>query len=299
MRADMSRVIVERPRRGGVDRRGRAVPLDDLPHREGMRRPHALSGGARELNENLSPLRRYLERQVGRPWNKVYAEITEHLRADNAVQQHVRDHLSNFVAIKPRRCHGWYFTYPGDGKEPFSRLWYQPLYVDEKDGILKRTDRLPEEKARRHARRNRPSPPIDRVALAADRELRRIDGFWYELRLAPMPDPVYRAVVERRKVPLKAFRRRSPVVEIEVTMRRTGPPVRDAATGQPVEIGPEVDEPRAWNEYRRRHPDRRYAISKRRLCKAELRRHGLRDQYPENGPIKPAPKLDRLALRIR
>ena len=34
-----SRVIVERPRRGSVDRRGRAVPFDDLPQREGMRRP--------------------------------------------------------------------------------------------------------------------------------------------------------------------------------------------------------------------------------------------------------------------
>jgi len=100
MRADMSRVIVERPRRGGGDRRGRAVPFENLPQHEGMRRPHQRSGGAKELNENLAPLRRYLERQVGRPWDKVYAEIAKHLRADNAVQQHVRDHLRDFVAIK-------------------------------------------------------------------------------------------------------------------------------------------------------------------------------------------------------
>ena len=285
MRADMSRVIVERPRRGGVDRRGCAVPLDDLPQREGMRRPHVLAGGARELNENLAPLRRYLERQVGRPWNKVYAEIASCLRAGNTVQQHVRDHLRDFVAIKPRRRHGWYFSHPGDGKEPFSRLWYQPLYVDEKDGILKRTDRLPEEKARLRARRNPPPRPLDRVALAADRELRRIDGHWYELRLAPMPDPVYRAIVEHRD---------------EVTVRRlAGPSVRDAATGGNVEVGPEIDEQRAWTEYRRRCPDRRYAVSKRRLCKAELRRHGLHDQDPDAGSIQLAGKPDRVALRLR
>jgi hypothetical protein len=125
----------------------------------------------RELNENLSPLRRYLERR-----DKVYSEISAHLRADNTVQQHVRDHLRDFVCWPQRRA-GWYFTYPGDRKEPFSRLWYQPLYVDEKDGILKRTDRLSEEKARRRARRKPPSRPLDRVALAVDRELRRIDGF--------------------------------------------------------------------------------------------------------------------------
>ena len=67
MRADMSRVIVERPRRGGFHRRGRAVPLEDLPHHEGMRRPHVLSGGEKSLNENLAPLRRYLERQPQPP----------------------------------------------------------------------------------------------------------------------------------------------------------------------------------------------------------------------------------------
>jgi hypothetical protein len=241
MRADMSRVIVERPRRGGIDRRGRALPLEDLPQREGMRRRHQIAGAPKELNENLAPLRRYLERQVGRPWDKVYAEIAAHLRADNTVQQHVRDHLHDFVAVKPRRRHGWHFVYPGGSKEHFSWLWHQPLYVDERDGILKRTDRLPEEKARRRARRNPPAPPVDRVALAADRELRRIGGFWYELRLAPMPDPVYRAVVERRKVPLKRYRRRSPIIEIEVTVRRLANPcVRDAATGSSIEFGPEI-----------------------------------------------------------
>jgi hypothetical protein len=300
MRADMSRVIVERPRRGGIDRRGRALPFEDLPQGEGMRRPHLRSGSAKELNENLSPLHRYLERQVGRPWCKVYAEIAEHLRAGNTVQQHVRDHLRDFVAIKPRRRHGWYFTYPGDGKEPFSRLWYQPLYVDEKDGILKRTDRLPEEKARLRARRNPPPQPLDRVAVAADRELRRIDGFWYELRLAPLPDPVYRAVVEHRDVRLKPVHRQSPLVEIEITVRRlAGPSVRDAATGQPVQVGPEIDETRAWAEYRRRCSDRRYAVSKRRLCKAELRRHGLRDHAPEDGPPEPSRKPDRVAFVLR
>jgi hypothetical protein len=93
-----------------------------------------------------------------------------------------------------------------------------------------------------------------------------------------MPDPVYRAVVEHRDVRLKPFHRRSPVVEIEVTVRRlAGPTVRDAATGRKLEVGPEIDEQRRWTEYRRRCPDRRYAISKRRLCEAELRRHGLHD----------------------
>src|SRR5713226_10677218 len=107
MREDMSRVIVERPRLGGGrTRKGRTRPLEDLPKQEGMQRPHMRSGDWKMLNENLAPLRRYLERQVGRPWDKVYSEIARHLRVDNAVQQHVRDHLSDFVAVKPRRLSG-------------------------------------------------------------------------------------------------------------------------------------------------------------------------------------------------
>ncbi len=293
MRADMSRVIVERPRRGGFTRCGRALPFDDLPQHEGMRRRHYIGGNWKELNENLAPLRRYPERQVGRPWSKVYSEIAAHLRADNTVQQHVRDHLRNFVAVKPLRHAGLYAN-------RVSGLWHQPLYVDEKDGILKRTDRLPEEKARRRARRNPPPRLVDRVALAADRELRRIDGFWYELRLALMPDPVYRAVVERRQIPLKPFRRRSPLVEIELTVRRlVGPAIRDAATGRPIAAGPEIDEPRAWNEYRHRHPDPRYAVAKRRLGKAELRRHGLHDDAPEDSVLNSTAELNRRPIGAR
>jgi len=186
MRADMSRVIVERPRRGGIDHRGRASPLEDLPQREGVRRRHLIAGDPKELNENLAPLRRYLERQVGRPWDKVYAEIAAHLRADNTVQQHVRDHLRDFVAVKPRRRHGWHFIYPGEAKEPFSCLWYQPLYVDERDGILKRTDRL----ARGKGAAPRPSQPPFPAGRSrrARRGLRAAAHRRLLVRVAPRPN---------------------------------------------------------------------------------------------------------------
>jgi hypothetical protein len=137
----MSRVIVERPRRGGGwARKGRAVPMEELPERQGLRRPYILSRNSKTLNDNLAPLRRYLERQVGRPWNKVYSEIAAHLRANSTVQQHVRDHLGDFVAIKPRRRSGSFFA--TGVNERHDQLWWEPLYVDPDDGLLKRTDRL-------------------------------------------------------------------------------------------------------------------------------------------------------------
>ena len=69
----------------------------------------------------------------------------------------------------------------------------------------------------------------------------------------------------------------------ELTVRRlAGPALRDVVTSRrPAEIDPEIGEQRAWAEYRRRHPGRRYAIARRPLSRAERRRHGLRDHNPE------------------
>ena len=138
MRPDMAKVIVERPRRlEGFSRKGRVLPPDDLPSHEGMRLRHVRNWGGKVLNENLAPLRRYLERQVVRPWNKVYAEISAHLRPTSAVQQHVRDHLHHFVAVAPRRIH-----FPMRQRAG-TDIWAQPFYVDRRTGLLCRTDRLP------------------------------------------------------------------------------------------------------------------------------------------------------------
>jgi hypothetical protein len=206
MREDMAKVIVERPRI--VDyatRKGRARPLEELPKQLGMRRSQQERHGEKLLNENLNPLRRYLDRQVGRPWDKVYAEIAARLRADNTVQQHVRDHLEDFVAIKPRRISSRYRR---------DALWYEPLYVDPRDGILKRTDRLLEVRKRREARKREKSL-VERIELSSLHELRRIKGIWYDVLLEFLPEylpttvnnPDRRYVVAKRQLSKKELRR--------------------------------------------------------------------------------------------
>lgn len=95
MRKDMAKIIVERPRAGGErDRPRRAAALDDLPKQEGIKRPHT---DRKDLNENLAPLVRFLDRNVGRPWNNVYSEISEQINVNSAVQAHIKRHLWDFV----------------------------------------------------------------------------------------------------------------------------------------------------------------------------------------------------------
>ena len=76
MRDDMFKVIVERPRRihsNAYKGDGRAFRnREDGPSRLGMNKGYNDRKG---LNENLAPLKRFLERQVNRPWGKVYKGI--------------------------------------------------------------------------------------------------------------------------------------------------------------------------------------------------------------------------------
>lgn len=116
MRKDMFKVIVERPRSNSRwadsmssrarERHELANILkndwsdDDVEDSKGL--SHELNthepmknryNSSKSLNENLSPLYRFLEKSVGRPWDEVYSEVREHLRMDSAIQLHVVQHL--------------------------------------------------------------------------------------------------------------------------------------------------------------------------------------------------------------
>lgn len=279
MREDMYKVIVERPRHKPWAMSGRKPKYgsyDDEPGFIGMRRYHQERHNDKHLNENLAPLRRYLFKQVGRPWDKVYAEISQHLRADNAVQQHVRDHIKDFVEVCPRPevKSRWY--------RHVSTPWRQPLYVHATTGLLCRTDRLPEVKAAKRKKARRASPMPDCIALDADRQLRCLEGCWYEITLAALPEPEYRAV-STTVVRSLGYDSRARTYEAAVIVRRLiTPTVTDVVTGRARRAGPECDDPAHWKRYRSEFPDRRYAVSKRSLSHAELRRHGLKNCHTDD-----------------
>lgn len=100
MREDMFKVIVERPRlvrSNAYKSDGRQFRNDEENGtRLGIKKGYVYSKG---LNENLAPLRRFLEKQVNRPWDKVYAEIREQIDPRSTVKQHILQHLEDFVAI--------------------------------------------------------------------------------------------------------------------------------------------------------------------------------------------------------
>lgn len=139
MREDMAKVLVERPRKGaGWDRKGRKPRLlSEAPLLEGER----YRSRTKNLNENLGPLKRYLRRQVNRPWSKVHSEMRQRIKPGNTVQEHILLHVDQFLHIEVTHV-------APDARHPcglahaphLSRYWpLRPgdLYVDPRDGIIK------------------------------------------------------------------------------------------------------------------------------------------------------------------
>lgn len=190
MRADMAKVIVERPRRGGhvTKGKGRVRDMEDLPRNQGMTRPHRMNWGGKELNENLAPLRRFLHSRVGQSWDAVYSEISAHLKVTSAVQQHVRDHVNDFVVTNVTvDAHGelWGTNWGSPFLIGAPGYWRrQELYVDPRDGVLKRTPdpvAAPTWRERRAAQYD-----LTHRAIDDQHEIRKHKGVWYACEVQPL-----------------------------------------------------------------------------------------------------------------
>lgn len=196
MRKDMSKVIVERPRlgrsRAGL-RPGRTrVVVDDdgepLRASRGGRAPKSDKlQKTKNLNENLNPLKRYLASQVGRPWRKVYSEISEHLKPTSTVQQHVRDHLDDFVAMRTRSVKGEIWSDTRWGRPmPVTRTGHL-YYVHPRTGLLlKNESRVTWKQAERNFRKLEEAERAKRMrVIDATTQVHLLkDGAWWEVKLA-------------------------------------------------------------------------------------------------------------------
>ncbi len=202
MREDMFEVIIERPRRGSrwlsharrAGRRDAKVDVkrdpDAMLRQIGIQRWTKVGRGTKSLNENLAPLRRFLEKQVNRPWDKVWSEISENLSASSTVQQHVRDHVADFVATRAFMKDGAVWVSGRYGRPELLRDSRYRMYVDPRTGILRR-NKFYESWSRQYramkaeAEKHRASRMRE---LSGTMQAHKLDDdCWWEVRIAPIP----------------------------------------------------------------------------------------------------------------
>lgn len=209
MRSDMAKVVTERPRRGhgddsvktsytirpkdlSIDSDGDYEDADYGPGRikasrggqcrlrlsEGrsmkMRGNHSAYDCHKEFSDLLGPLRGYLRKQVGRPWDKVYSELRANLDFRTVSGQHIWDHVKQEVELHT------YMRVDGQVGElgRYGRVGVvDGLYVHPLTRLLcyrkKRNLRI-------GFWRDKPNPDV--VKIDEVNSIERINGIWYYVR---------------------------------------------------------------------------------------------------------------------
>lgn len=184
MREDMSKVVIERPRWGhslpsGKTRlRVRSYDLDkeydDLPKRvSGSRSKHMRAGDIKYFSDLLGPLRRFLRKNVGRPWDMVYSEMKESLDDRKVTGRHVFEHVDMEV-----ETHAFI---DGDGElYTWGYRERRPVYgfyVNPRTRLLCWSDNNPWRRAR--GKSKTAVEEITHVRLSANTGYFKMKGIWY------------------------------------------------------------------------------------------------------------------------
>lgn len=187
MRSDMGKCIIERPRAGSHHRNAKVRHFgkfvkdkDGNIEYEGFTRIpvsfRAYGYNHKEFTDVLGPLRRYLQASCGRPWNDVYSEIARTLgHSGYAIHHIIEAHLDvETCTFRGEDGQVWYCK---DGVWPIthSYKWVQ-FYVEPETGILRSID---PRRWRQWRQRQKPKPPLMRIAISDGKDYRKINGVWF------------------------------------------------------------------------------------------------------------------------
>ena len=179
MRPDFHQVLIERPR-GGLRIKRQPLPRLRVADWDGEDFVEPALPRARRtkyFDDLIGPLRKWLRKQVNRPWDKVYSELCATIDRRTTVGEHLLDHVRMEVTVRCER--------DADGRliniESRWRNEVEGLYVDPKSGILRWKAQISRRQYQQQVRRQQRERLRDVRKLADDRLLQRIDGIWFEL----------------------------------------------------------------------------------------------------------------------
>lgn len=209
MRSDMSKIVTEKPRRGHGERskkHGRRLTRDEViaehdaivvgsadddaawgppthvaAQRAKMSRHGQYGWGAKEFTDVLNPLRRYLRKQVGRPWDKIYSEMNRSLDKRTTAGQHIWDHVLMEVETHTHLGPDGKTVYPAPRwrwLDEQNRTPVGGLYVHPRTRLLCSAPGY-YEVARKRRAREKAAQPVTAIKIDDTRRLEVIEGIWY------------------------------------------------------------------------------------------------------------------------
>ena len=179
----MAKVVAEPARNGSAYRviKGEKIRLqrdgiDSVQH-EGLGRRWEFDDRS-QMRDHLNALRRFLRKQVGRPWGEVYSEICSNAPKGSFLGHHLRELVSNEVSAD--------VTVAADGVMYGARGWEVhngDLYACPETNILK----LKGDGEQRKRNRWRPRSEYEFIALDDSHRFVKVDGLWFFVTFSAIP----------------------------------------------------------------------------------------------------------------
>lgn len=196
MRNDLNKVLTERPRVGHKDKhksvRKKYKDTFDINDEdgplggiEGMKKPYH---DRKTPSDLWSCLRRWMGKQVGRPWNDVFSECCRDLSESDDMRAHFMAHVRIEVDEKLAiHTNGRLYRPRGPESLSYSFTWEDPdeipgcnkrFYVDPRDGILKKS---PERRWR--GWKPKVEQPEHGWLMPDGVNIKYIEGIWYAVSM--------------------------------------------------------------------------------------------------------------------
>ena len=194
MRNDMYKVLHESVRAGGrriASRHGLHLVDGEClePKRESLRKRHIRGHNGKELTFTAKPLWRFLNSRVGKSWDTVYSEIRKTLTQRDSV---LRDGMRFFdVSVNTMMSDGEVWVRDEfRGSVPVTESYYD-FYVHPTSRLLCRVPSR--RKSSRHYYEEHRQMALNRQReyrreVDSATQLHKLDGQWYEVKLAELPE---------------------------------------------------------------------------------------------------------------
>jgi hypothetical protein len=181
----MHKIVVERERYGSGDssrKWGKRLPYiagcdyEDEPKRvsSARRRQYVSPKGFTDV---LNPVKGFLRKSLGRPWNEVYSELRRGLDVRKVTGRHVFQHLDRMVQ---QHC---FEDEKGRIKTSHASRYWSPwvegFYVHSRTGLLSYARRTSTAERRRQSLQHR---TVEGFWIDEKRAYRILDGIWYVVR---------------------------------------------------------------------------------------------------------------------
>jgi hypothetical protein len=155
VRHDFGKVVIERPRRGSSARNAKVrwfgrfvedpevdggieyegpVRIPRSAHAEGFLKGKIYD---KSFTDVLGPIKRYLHSNVGRPWNKVYSELSQALGRGTWPVRHILEQHVNVATKTYRGVDGYVWELGSRGPSRVEATYRNEFYVQPETGILR------------------------------------------------------------------------------------------------------------------------------------------------------------------